>query len=91
VVGSWNQCPTVANANNDFNPVERVELIPSEPDGTVSMDIIPNEDAYPDGNEPGTPLSRHNNQWGAAMYAKVSATHTRVTQLKNILLPSLLR
>eukprot|EP00957_Ditylum_brightwellii_P041175 3117040-Ditylum_brightwellii.AAC.1 len=80
------QSPAAHGRGNDFNPIERVKVIPSQQDGAVSMDIIPNEGAYPKRDGPhagGPPLAQHNALWKSAIYAKLTNTHTKVSDLQN--------
>lgn len=66
------------------NPIERVQVVPSEVDGTVSMDEAPNEEGIEPGENAGaaTALARNNVQWRAQMVTKVADIRSKVTQLQ---------
>ena len=65
------------------NPIDRIEVIASESGGSVSLDMIPNDEDGGERVNGETPLVRSNTQWRAAIYAKVSSTSRRVTEMQN--------
>ena len=73
------------------NPIERLEVIPSQVDGTVSLDTIPNSDNFGgDGEDPngmgvgvgGSALYRASAEWRAALIAKASTTAVKVREMQ---------
>jgi len=73
------------------NLINRVEVLPSESGGTVSLDDeMPEEgggDPMDDGpNGERNALVRSNTQWHTAIYAKVSGTGRRVTEMQNFMI-----
>jgi len=80
------------NLNDGDNPIERVEVIPSEQDGVVSLDIIPNDpDTFDDRNDgdgvaipAGGAFGRNTQRWRTAIYAKISTTTSKVTAMEQV-------
>ena len=65
------------------NPIERVQVLPSEVDGCVSLDEAPNEEGIePGDNGAATALARNNVQWRAQMVTKVADVRAKVTHLQ---------
>lgn len=66
------------------NPIERFQVVPSEVDGTVSMDEAPNEEGIEPGDNTGaaSALAQNNVWWRAQMVTKCTDIRSKVTQLQ---------
>ena len=63
----------------EVNPIRQIRIIPSNHDGVVHMDEIPDEDTAD--REGG--FGRGGQEWRNAIYAKICTTQTNVAEIKN--------